>query len=424
MAAFFLGVFVADERQVLAVVEPRREGRECRPRLVGRREVLAVGVSERDLVPRGVVGFLVANAAHLEVLFGGADRVEQVGRRPEFGNVLVDRGVKPRGRTADDADSRRVRGHVGELVLERGDVRVREGSACHTHRYGRPAFIYGVGANRRHSMTGDSEDPNADVQYHLEVSGADVADTVLLPGNPERLEKIVAHWDDHEIRAHHREYRTATGTYEDTPISVTSTGIGSPSAAIAVEELARVGCETFIRVGSCGAIQADMDVGDLVISTGAVRQEGTSDEYVREDYPASADYEVVSALVAAAERLGYDYHTGITMSADSFYAGQGRPGYDEFEAAGADDLIDELVEANVKNIEMEASSIFTLANIYGLRAGAVCSVYANRQTGEFRTEGESRAAETATLATHLLARMDAIKREAGADRWHPGLSLE
>ncbi|MXV62452.1 uridine phosphorylase [Natronorubrum sp. JWXQ-INN-674] len=273
-------------------------------------------------------------------------------------------------------------------------------------------------------MTGDSEDPNADVQYHLEVTDDDVADTVLLPGNPERLEKIVPHWDDHEVVAHHREYRTATGTYDGTPISVTSTGIGSPSAAIAVEELARVGVDTFIRVGSCGAIQPEMDVGDLVITSGGVRQEGTSDEYVREDYPAVADHEVVSALVAAAERLGYDYHTGITMSADSFYAGQGRSGFDGFEAAGSDDLVDQLVEANVKNIEMEASAILTLANIYGLRGGAVCTVYADRDGGEFRTEGESRAAETATLATHLLAKMDAVKREAGVDSWHAGLSLE
>ncbi|WP_121741186.1 nucleoside phosphorylase [Natronorubrum halophilum] len=273
-------------------------------------------------------------------------------------------------------------------------------------------------------MTGNSEDPNADVQYHLEVGPDDVAETVLLPGNPERLEKIVPHWDDHEIVAYHREYRTATGTTEGTPISVTSTGIGSPSAAIAVEELARVGCDTFIRVGSCGAIQPEMGVGDLVITTGGVRQEGTSDEYVREDYPATADGEVVSALVAAAERLGYDYHTGITMSADSFYAGQGRPGFEGFEAAGSDELVEDLKAANVKNIEMEASAIITLANLYGLRAGAVCSVYANRETGEFRTEGESRAAETATLATHLLAKMDTVKREAGADRWHAGLSLE
>jgi len=272
-------------------------------------------------------------------------------------------------------------------------------------------------------MTGDSEDPNAEVQYHLEVGCDDVAEAVLLPGDPERVDKVTALWDDHEEVAHHREYRTATGTYDGADISVTSTGIGSPSATIAVEELARVGVDTFIRVGSCGAIQPGMAVGDLVITTGAVRQEGTSDEYVREDYPATADVEVVSALVAAAERLGYDYHVGVTMSADSFYAGQGRPGFGGFEAAGSDALIEELQAANVKNVEMEAAAILTVASLYGLRAGAVCSVYANRVTGEFRTEGESRAAETASLAVKLLARMDEIKREAGADRWHAGLSL-
>ncbi|MFC7007004.1 nucleoside phosphorylase [Halalkalicoccus salilacus] len=273
-------------------------------------------------------------------------------------------------------------------------------------------------------MVEDSEDPSEETQYHIDVGAEDVAPSVLLPGNPERVEKITAHWGDAEQRGHHREYRTVTGSYEEVPISVTSTGIGSPSAAIAVEELARVGADTFIRVGSCGAIQEGMDVGDLVITTGAVRQEGTSGEYVREDYPASADHEVVSALVAAAERLGYDYHTGITMSADSFYAGQGRPGFEGFEAAGSDDLVEALREANVKNIEMEASAILTLANVYGLRAGAVCSVYANRITGEFRTEGESRAAETASLAVALLARMDEVKEEAGVERWHAGLSLE
>ena len=272
-------------------------------------------------------------------------------------------------------------------------------------------------------MTGDSEDPNDEQQYHVEVGPGDVADVVLLPGNPERVDKVTTLWDDAEEVAYHREYRTATGTYDDTPISVTSTGIGSPSATIAVEELARVGVDTFIRVGSCGAIQPGMHVGDLVITTGAVRQEGTSDEYVREDYPATADGEVVSALVAAAERLGHDYHTGITMSTDSFYAGQGRPGFEGFRAAGSEALVEELRAANVKNVEMEASAILTVASVYGLRAGAVCSVYANRVTGEFRTEGESRAAETASLAVKLLARMDEVKHEAGADRWHAGLSL-
>lgn len=270
----------------------------------------------------------------------------------------------------------------------------------------------------------DSDDPTDRKQYHVELEPGDIAKTVLLPGNPERVDKITALWDEHEPVAHHREYRTATGRYDGTPISVTSTGIGSPSAAIALEELARIGGETFIRVGSCGAIQPEMDVGDLVITSGAIRQEGTSDEYVRQDYPASADQEVVSALIAAAERLGHEYHVGTTLSTDSFYPGQGRDGFQGYQAPGTDELVTELREAQVKNIEMEAAALLTIAGLYGLRAGAVCSVYANRITGEFRTEGESRAAETASLATKLLSRMDEVKQRAGARRWHAGLSLE
>ncbi|MFB6173738.1 MAG: nucleoside phosphorylase [Halobacteriales archaeon] len=269
----------------------------------------------------------------------------------------------------------------------------------------------------------DDQDDGADQQYHLEVGPGDVAGTVLLPGDPGRVDEVTALWDDHEAVASHREYRTATGSYDGVPLSVTSTGIGSPGAAIAVEELARCGADTFLRVGSCGAVQPGIDVGDLVITTGAVRQEGTSDEYVRGDYPAVADGEVVSALVAAAERLDHPYHVGLTMSADSFYAGQGRTGFGGYEAPGSGDLLDELRDANVQNVEMEAAAILTLANLYGLRAGAVCAVFADRAGGEFRTEGESRAAETASLAAALLARMEAVKREAGADRWHAGLSL-
>ena len=268
-----------------------------------------------------------------------------------------------------------------------------------------------------------SEDPSEDEQYHLEVRPGDVADSVLLPGNPERVEKVVDAWDDHRVVADHREYRTATGTYDGTPISVTSTGIGSPSAAIAVEELARVGADTLLRVGSCGAIREEASVGDLVITTGAVRQEGTSDEYVREDYPASADDRVVGALVTAAERLDCDYHLGITASTDSFYPGQGRPGFEGFEAAGSDDLVENLRAARVLNFEMEAAAILTLANLYGLRAGAVCAVYANRVTGEFRTEGERKAAKVASEAVSVLAEMDAAAEKADTDRWHPGLSL-
>ena len=269
----------------------------------------------------------------------------------------------------------------------------------------------------------DSENPNDAVQYHLELADGDIDGPVLLPGDPDRVDVIADCWDSFEAVARHREYRTLRGHLDGEPLAVTSTGIGSPSAAIAVEELARIGTETFIRVGSCGAIQPDVSVGDLVITTGAVRQEGTSSEYVREDYPASAHDEVVTALVTAAERLGYDYHVGVTCSTDSFYAGQSRPGFDGFRADGAAERLNALQEAGVLNFEMEASAILTLAGLYGLRAGAVCTVYANRVTGEFRTEGETRAAETASLAAVFLAKMDRAKREAGVDRWHAGLSI-
>jgi len=268
-----------------------------------------------------------------------------------------------------------------------------------------------------------SEDPREDEQYHLGVTAGDVADSVLLPGDPERVGKIVDTWDDHEVVAQHREYRTATGTHDGTPVSVTSTGIGSPSAAIAVEELARVGADTFLRVGSCGAIQPETDLGDLIITSGGVRKEGTSVEYVREDYPAVADHAVVAALAAAAEELGYDYHVGLTASTDSFYAGQSREGFEGFLARDAEANIEELRRAGVLNFEMEASAILTLASVYGLRAGAVCTVYADRTTGEFDVVGQRRAARTASLAVSKLAAMDERVDEAGADAWYAGLGL-
>ncbi|PSP24670.1 uridine phosphorylase [Halobacteriales archaeon QH_10_65_19] len=272
-------------------------------------------------------------------------------------------------------------------------------------------------------MSGN-EDPREDVQYHLELAEGDVASSVLLPGDPERVEKITATWDDHSVVADHREYRTATGSHDGTPISVTSTGIGSPSAAIAVEELARVGADTLIRVGSCGAIQPETDVGDLVITTGGVRQEGTSTEYIREEYPAVADHAVVAALAAAAEALGYDYHLGVTASTDSFYAGQSREGYEGFLARDSEERIAALKRAGVLNFEMEASAILTLAGIYGLRAGAVCTVYADRTTGEFAVTGEGRAAETASRAVSILARMDERVQESGAGAWHAMLGVD
>ncbi len=271
--------------------------------------------------------------------------------------------------------------------------------------------------------TGAESHPEGE-QYHLGVQPGDVASTVLLPGDPARVPVIADTWDESERVGDHREYRTATGSADGVPVSATSTGIGAPSAAIAVEELARVGAETLVRVGSCGAIQPEIDVGDLVISTGGVRGEGTSDEYVRGDYPAVADHAVVAALVAAAEDLGHDYHVGLTASTDSFYVGQGREGVGGYRARGADEDLAELQDAGVLTFEMEASAVFTLAGLYGLRAGAVCTVFADRTGDEFAVEGERRAAETASLAVAKLAAMDERAAESGADAWHAGLGVE
>jgi len=258
-------------------------------------------------------------------------------------------------------------------------------------------------------------------QYHIACKPGDVARYVLLPGDPERVPKISSLWDEAKEIAFHREYRTHTGKYKGVPISVTSTGIGGPSTAIAVEELAAIGADTFIRVGSTGAIQPGMEIGDLVIAKAAVRLEGTSKQYVRVEYPAVADLEVTLALIEAAETLGVRYHIGITASTDSFYLGQGRPGLNGYFPSFARNILDDLKQARVTNFEMEAATLFTLANIYGLRAGCVCAVFANRVTNEFGKAGEKEAALVASEAVKILAEWDGEKEKAGKKIWFPGL---
>ena len=148
-----------------------------------------------------------------------------------------------------------------------------------------------------------------------------------------------------------------------------------------------------------------------MISTGAVRLEGTSKQYVRVEYPAVANYEVLLALIRAAEKLGYRYHVGITASTDSFYTGQGRPGRGGYSQSYLRDIVRDLQAARVLNFEMETASLFTIAGVYGLRAGSVCAVYANRVTGEFEAgKGEREAAEIATEAVKILAMADKEKK--------------
>ncbi|ADV65192.1 uridine phosphorylase [Desulfurococcus mucosus] len=251
-------------------------------------------------------------------------------------------------------------------------------------------------------------------QYHLQVKPGDVSRYILLPGDPERVPWIASFWEKSWLVARHREYVTYSGYYKGVFVSATSTGIGAPATAIAVEELARVGGDTFIRVGTTGALRSDIRVGDIVISTGAVRLEGTSRHYVMPEYPAVASYDVVMALVEAADSLGVRYHVGLTASSDSFYVGQERPGFRDYLPPFQRGLVSYLRSINVLNFEMEASLIFTLANIYGLRAGAVCAAIANRETEEFIVNaGVGDAIRVANEAVKILSEWDEEARREG-----------
>ncbi len=254
-------------------------------------------------------------------------------------------------------------------------------------------------------------------QYHIEVAKGDVAEAVLLPGDPKRVKKISSRWDSFDEVADHRQYVTHTGKYKGTPISACSTGIGGPGTAIAIEELANVGVRTFVRVGSCATLKKDIEIGDLIISTGAVRLEGTSKQYVRPEYPAFAHHEVVLAMIEAAESLGLTYHLGITASTDSFYLGQSRPGFDDYTQSMSATLIQDLQKANVANFEMEAATLFTLAGIYGFRSGAVCAVYANRVKNEFAVRGEDAVIDCGNEAVRILAEMDKERDASGKKHW-------
>lgn len=258
-------------------------------------------------------------------------------------------------------------------------------------------------------------------QYHIACKIGDVARYILLPGDPDRVLKMVKHWDKARQVTCNRQYLIYTGRYKGIPISACSTGIGCPATAIAVEELANIGAETFIRVGSTGAIQEDIECGDLVISTGAVRLEGTSKQYVTMRYPAVASYDVLLALIQAAETLGYSYHVGITASTDSFYCGQGRPGFKGYWQSWMDKIIPDLKVANVLNFEMEVSTLFTLGNIFSLRAGCICAVFANRITDKFRITGEREAGLAATEALKILSEWDTERDKQGKKYWFPSL---
>jgi uridine phosphorylase len=263
-------------------------------------------------------------------------------------------------------------------------------------------------------------------QYHIGAGPGDIAETVILVGDPARAEKVAAHFDSVDVRRAHREYVTLTGSYQGQPLTVTATGIGCDNTEIAVIELVQcVESPTFLRVGSSGALVDGIELGDLVISTGGVRLESTSTYFVPEGYPAVAHHEVVLALLeATAETTDRKVHAGFTATAPGFYGAQGRqvpgfpPRYPELPA--------QMGQLGVKNMEMEASLLFTLASLRGLRAGAVCAIYANRGADTFVDSDLKDAAEAACIraglgAVEVLRRMDAAKGEAPC--WRPSLGL-
>jgi uridine phosphorylase len=244
------------------------------------------------------------------------------------------------------------------------------------------------------------------LQYHLQIDDGDVAPSVLLPGDPGRVETIAALWDDARHVATNREYVTYTGTYAGVPISCTSTGIGAPSTAIAMEELARCGASTFIRVGTCGTFLDHVANGDMAVFDSAVRLDGASHGYAPPEFPAVASHEVVAAAVRAAESLGLTYHVGTTRSADTFYARHSRPGssYGGFWQSWWDGHFEDLQRLNVLGAEMEASLIFVLARIWGLRAGGVAVVLDN----VLNVSGESAEFDPGEQLDHGPARIEAL----------------
>ena len=214
-------------------------------------------------------------------------------------------------------------------------------------------------------------------QYHIGVGAEDIGEYVILPGDPKRCEKIAAHFEDAKLVGDNREYVTYTGSLDGVKVSVTSTGIGGPSAAIAMEELRKIGAHTFIRIGTCGGMQEDVKSGDVVIANAAIRAEGTSREYAPIEFPAVSNFEVTSALKNSADKLGLESHIGVVQCKDSFY-GQHEPekmpvSYDLENRWNA------WLRLGTLASEMESAALFTVANYLGVRCGSCFLVVANQE---------------------------------------------
>ena len=210
-----------------------------------------------------------------------------------------------------------------------------------------------------------------------------VAERVFLCGDPARVPRIAGGWSDAREVCQVREYRVVTGALNGVRLTAASTGIGGPSTAVLLEELVKLGAHTFLRVGNSGGLDPTLALGELVVTTGAVRDDGTSRSYVVPEYPAVADHALVGALLAAARERGAACRAGITWSLDAFYARNAVVTPDGglrsmmvggYWTRGHADRIDDMRAARVLNCEMEAGTLLTLAGLFGVRAGAICVV--------------------------------------------------
>ena len=214
-------------------------------------------------------------------------------------------------------------------------------------------------------------------QFHIQCVEGDVGKYVILPGDPGRCEAIARHFDNPVHIGMNREYNIWTGTLLGEKVSVCSTGIGGPSAAIAMEELVKIGADTFLRTGTCGGIHLDVKPGDIVVATGAVRYEHTSLEYAPIEYPAVADFELTAALKQASEALGFDTHTGIVQCKDSFngqHSPEASPVYYELQHKW-----ESWKRLGVKASEMESAALFVVANALHVRCGSCFHVIWNQE---------------------------------------------
>lgn len=265
--------------------------------------------------------------------------------------------------------------------------------------------------------------PDTDRQYHIDLAPGEVADYILLPGDLDRTERIATLLDDIEVDRQHREFSSVTGHHRGLRVTVVSTGIGADNVEIVLAELLAITDKpTFIRIGSCGALREGIALGDLVITTGAVRLENTTSFFVEDGYPAVAHYSAVLALLEAAKRTGSEAHLGLTATAPGFYGAQGRP-IPQLPLRYPD-MAERMARQGVINFEMEASAVLTLAALAGCRAGVICTVFAQRKTGEFvmgrqKQDAEDGLIEAGLEALHVLSEMDAQLSRSGELHWRP-----